>query len=189
MLRYVPEDATKFVSVRGPLRTTQANADFFVKHPNFDFDSSKMRRLVGSDIKRFSAEYGLVVAYSPRHIAHPHDLTFFDPRGHSRMLVLRDKYEKKLNEDSLWIIFTGGGVDSPIVRTMTLRRMKSALYAALLARGFERTGKAKDREIRGTVWVYFQFPPKAAEKSPERFGAFMAKMLDEQFGRPVKPAQ
>lgn len=190
MPRYVPECAIKFLGPKGPLRTTHENIDMFRRYPNFDFDTGKMKRVVSPDIRRFSADYGVSLSYSTRHVLHPHDLCYLDPRGHARMPIVREKYERQLQNDALWVIFTGGAVDKAVVRTMTQRRMKSALYSALAARGYDASGKSSERgrEVRGTIWVYVQFPAKAAASCPERFGTFMAALLDETFSTAVGPA-
>lgn len=189
MPRYVPECATKFLGHKGPLRTSNDNIDMFRRHPNFDFDTGKMKRIVSPDIRRFSAEYGVSLSFSPRHVLHPHDLCYLDPRGHARMPIVREKYERQLRDDALWVMFTGGAVEKAVVRTMTQRRMKSALYTALAARGYDASGKStkRGREIRGTIWVYVQFPAKAAGNCPERFGNFMATLLDDNFSTAIEP--
>lgn len=184
MQRYVPEEARNFVLPNGKLLTTQENIDFFKHHPTLDFDSSKLMRLADPDLKRSTHRYNTTISYSPLHIIHPHDLKYLDPRGHPRITRLQDLYERKLREEALWIITTAASPASAIVRSLTQRKLKAAVYQALEARGYK-SGYRADREIRGTVWLFVHDPIVAAAHSPDDFGEALASFLDKRLSKPT----
>jgi hypothetical protein len=182
--RFIPEEAKKFVKPDGKLYTTRETRDFFVKH-NLEPDNGAARRFTtGPAIQNMSKAYHATTAFSPRHIIHPHDLRFFDPRGHPLAAARRAKYLRKSLEEPLWIMITGAGAAS-VVRTLTQRRLKSAIYRSLEDLGF-RNGIGGQKEIRGTLWITLHDPVKASKLPPEPFGEVIAKALKSRCSQPLR---
>ncbi|KAL6880996.1 hypothetical protein J3F83DRAFT_720624 [Trichoderma novae-zelandiae] len=182
--RFIPEEAKKFFKPDGRLLTTRENRDFFTAH-NLEPDNGAARRLTtGPGLQTASKAYNATVAFSPRHIIHPHDLRFFDPHGHPLAAARRAKYLKKTLEEPLWIMLTGAGASS-VVRTLTQRRLKCAIYRSLEDLGF-RNGVGNGQEIRGTLWITIHDPVKASKLPPQPFGEVVAKALKSRCSQPLR---
>ncbi|KAM0472399.1 hypothetical protein ACHAPX_008828 [Trichoderma viride] len=183
--RFIPEEAKKFIRPSGTLHTTPETAHFFVKH-NIEPDNGAARRFTtGPAIQNATKAFNAVVAYSPRHIVHPHDLRFFDPRGHPLAAARREKYLRKSREEPLWIMVTSAGAASTVVRVMTQRRLKSAIYRCLEDLGFP-NGVGEHKEIRGTVWITLYDPVKASKLPPEPFAEAIARALRSNCAQPMR---
>ncbi|KAK1252656.1 hypothetical protein MKX08_003843 [Trichoderma sp. CBMAI-0020] len=183
--RFIPEEAKKFIRPSGSLCTTPETAAFFVKH-NIEPDNGAARRFTaGPAIQNAAKAYNAVVAFSPRHIIHPHDLRFFDPRGHPLAAARRQKYLRKTREEPLWIMVTSAGAASAVVRVLTQRRLKSAIYRCLEHLGFP-NGVGEHKEIRGTVWVTLYDPVKASKLPPEPFAEAVARALRSNCAQPMR---
>ncbi|KAL7938054.1 hypothetical protein V8C35DRAFT_139870 [Trichoderma chlorosporum] len=182
--RFIPEEAKKFVKPDGRLHTTRETRDFFLEHA-LEPDNGAARRLTtGPGLQGVSKAYNATIAFSPRHIIHPHDLRFFDPRGHPLAAARRAKYLRKSKEEPLWIMITGSGA-SAVVRTLTQRRLKSAIYRSLEAMGFG-NGVGNMKEIRGTLWITIHNPVAASKLAPEPFGEAVARALRTRCSQPWK---
>ncbi|UKZ60510.1 uncharacterized protein TrAtP1_001785 [Trichoderma atroviride] len=183
--RFIPEEAKKFIRPSGTLCTTPETAAFFVKH-NIEPDNGAARRFTaGPAIQNAAKAYNAVVAFSPRHIVHPHDLRFFDPRGHPLAAARREKYLRKAREEPLWIMVTSAGATSAVVRVLTQRRLKSAIYRCLEHLGFP-NGVGEHKEIRGTVWITLYDPVKASKLPPEPFAEAVARALRSNCAQPMR---
>ncbi|PTB70563.1 hypothetical protein BBK36DRAFT_1165087 [Trichoderma citrinoviride] len=178
------QEAKKFVKPDGRLLTNRENRDFFATY-NLEPDNGAARRLTtGPALQNASKAYNATIAFSPRHLIHPHDLRFFDPRGHPLAAARRDKYRRKTLEEPLWIMLTGAGASS-VVRTLTQRRLKCAIYRSLEDLGF-RNGVGNGKEIRGTLWITIHDPVKASKLSPWPFGEAVAKALASRCAQPLR---
>lgn len=182
--RYIPQDASKFVRANGRLVTSPENVDFFRQH-GIEPDNGAMSRFEGGPpLRAIVAKHRLSLAFSRRHVLHPYDLPVFDPRGHPLAPMKRADYVRKTREQPLWFIFTAAGAASPVVRTLTQRRLARAAHEALEAIGYALApGMAPDKEIRGTLWVVMHDPVRAATLSPPVFGAALAAALDSLCSR------
>ncbi|KAL7940424.1 hypothetical protein V8C42DRAFT_242569 [Trichoderma barbatum] len=182
--RFIPEEAKKFVKPDGRLQTTRETRDFFVTH-NLEPDNGAARRLTtGPGLQNVSKAYHATIAFSPRHIIHPHDLRFFDPRGHPLAPARRAMYLRKSLQEPLWIMITGAGAAS-VVRTLTQRRLKASIYRSLENLGFQ-NGVAKGKEIRGTLWITIHNPVAASKLAPEPFGEAVARALRSRCSQPSR---
>ncbi|KAJ4865036.1 hypothetical protein T069G_01566 [Trichoderma breve] len=182
--RYIPEEAKKFVKPDGKLQTTPETMNFLIEH-NLEPDNGAARRLTtGPGLQNVSKAYHATIAFSPRHIIHPHDLRFFDPRGHPLAAARRAKYLRKSQQEPLWIMITGAGAAS-VVRTLTQRRLKSAIYRSLEDLGF-RNGVGAGKEIRGTLWITIHNPVAASKLAPEPFGEAVARALRSRCSQPLR---
>ncbi|KAM0259239.1 hypothetical protein ACHAQJ_003444 [Trichoderma viride] len=182
--RFIPEEAKKFVKPDGKLHTTRETRDFFVEH-NLEPDNGAARRLTtGPAIQSISKAYNATTAFSPRHIIHPYDLRFFDPRGHPLAAARRAMYLRKSLEQPLWVMITSAGAAS-VVRTLTQRRLKSAIFRSLEELGF-RNSVGGNKEIRGTLWITLHDPVKASKLPPEPFGEVIAKALQSRCSQPLR---
>ncbi|KAH6607410.1 hypothetical protein Trco_003723 [Trichoderma cornu-damae] len=182
--RFIPEEAKKFVKPDGRLYTTRETRDFFVRH-GLEPDNGAARRLTtGPSIQNAAKAYHATIAFSPRHIIHPHDLRFFDPRGHPLAAARRAKYLRKSLQEPLWIMITSAGAAS-VVRILTQRRLKRAIYRGLQGLGFP-NGVGSSKEIRGTLWITIHDPVKASMLPPEPFGAVVAKALASRCSQPLR---
>ncbi|PNY18160.1 Uncharacterized protein TCAP_07598 [Tolypocladium capitatum] len=179
--RFVPEDVKRFVAADGRLMTTRENKEFLLAH-DLEPDNGRMTRFTaGPDLHRLAADFNATFAFSPRHVVHPHDLRYFEPRGHPLAAMKRAEYARKTRQQPLWIMVTSVGGPSAVVRTLTRRRLASAIHGALEAMGYRSApGSAPGKEIRGTIWVTIHDPVKAASQSAERFGTVVAAALDRQ---------
>ncbi|OAQ68574.1 hypothetical protein VFPPC_04798 [Pochonia chlamydosporia 170] len=176
--RFIPEEAKRFVGADGKLQTTQQNLDFLVEH-GLEVDNGRMIRIsAGSELSRAATNYSVTVAYSPRHIIHPFDLRYFDPRGHPMAAMVRVKYAQKTQEEPLWIMVTAAGGSPAVVRSVTQRRFTRCLHDAFRELRSEPGPKRQvARRMQGTLWITFHNPIKAARHSPERFGRVIANGL------------
>ncbi|KAL7818776.1 hypothetical protein V8C44DRAFT_319052 [Trichoderma aethiopicum] len=182
--RFIPEEAKKFVKPDGKLFTSHENRDFLTRY-NLEPDNGAARRLTtGPAIQNASKAYNATIAFSPRHIIHPHDLRFFDPRGHPLAAARRAKYLRKTLEEPLWIMLTGAGASS-VVRTLTQRRLKCAIYRSLEDLGFP-NGVGDGKEIRGTLWITIHDSVKASKLSPWPFGEAVARALTSRCAQPLR---
>ncbi|OLN96532.1 hypothetical protein CCHL11_00639 [Colletotrichum chlorophyti] len=90
------------------------------------------------------------VRYSTRHVMRTYDAPFLsDPLGERepRSVVLRHYYEEKKKTEPLWLWFYGNrGTDTPCVVSLAKRRVKRALHASLLARGYDAQGRTIERK-------------------------------------------
>ncbi|KYK59787.1 hypothetical protein DCS_00921 [Drechmeria coniospora] len=182
--RFIPEAAERFIGPKGQLLTTRENVDFIVAN-DLEPDNGTMARFTpGPEMKRIAADFGVALAFSPRHVIHPFDLRAFDPRGHPLAAMKRAQLARKIHEDSLWIIMTSAGGVSAVVRSMTQNKLVKELHLALEAMGYRSgTGRGPTKEIRGTFWVTIFDPVKAAGQSAERFGKTVAAALDQECSR------
>ncbi|KAL7963215.1 hypothetical protein V8C34DRAFT_267524 [Trichoderma compactum] len=182
--RFIPEEAKKFVKPDGKLQTTRGTRDLFLEH-NLEPDNGAARRLTtGPGLQNVSKAYHATIAFSPRHIIHPHDLRFFDPRGHPLAAARRAKYLRKSQQEPLWIMITAAGAAS-VVRTLTQRRLKSAIYRSLENLGFQ-NGVGVQKEIRGTLWITIHDPVVASKLAPEPFGEAVARALKSRCSQPLR---
>lgn len=182
--RFIPEDVKRFVKADGKLLTTRENKEFLLEN-DLEPDNGRMTRFAaGPELHRLAADFNATFAFSPRHILHPHDLRYFEPRGHPLAAMKRAEYARRTREQPLWIMVTSVGGASAVVRTLTRRRLARAIHAALEAMGYRSApGSGPGREIRGTIWVTVHDPVKAARQSAERFGKVVAAALDRQCGQ------
>lgn len=176
--RFIPEDVKRFVKPDGKLLTTRENRDFLLEH-GLEHDNGQMIRLsAGSELSRLGSEFNATFAYSPRHIIHPYDLRFFEPRGHPLAPMQRAKYTQKTEQEPMWVIITSGGGVSAVVRTLTQRRLTRSIFEALGELGYRSVSHdGIASKARGTLWITLHNPAKAASHSPERFGRVVAKAL------------
>ncbi|UNI24358.1 hypothetical protein JDV02_010110 [Purpureocillium takamizusanense] len=183
--RYVPEKVKSFVMNDGKLLTTRENWIFFLKH-DIEPDNGRMSQFfAGPDLQKVRKDFNVSLAFSPKHILHPHDLQWFDPRGHPLVAMKKADYARKASEQPLWIMVTTFGAGPAVVRNLTQRRLTRAVHTALEAMGYQSaTGLSPTKEIRGTFWAIMHDPVKAAKHSAERFGEVVAAALDKECSRP-----
>ena len=179
--RYVPEDVSRFVK-SGKLLTTRENCDFLVRY-GIEPDTGRMERFTtgaGPELARLAAQFNATFAYSPRHVLHPHDLRYFEPRGHPLAAMKRSEYARKVNDEPLWIMLTSVGGTAAVVRTLTQRKLTRAIHIALQHRGYRSNPQGPQGQaesVRGTLWVTLHNSLRAATKSPEHFGTVLAEAL------------
>lgn len=176
--RFIPEEVKNFVKADGKLLTTPQNRDFLLKH-GLEPDNGRMIRFNGgSELSRAASDFSATLAYSPRHIIHPFDLRYFDPRGHPLAPMKRAKYAQKTWQEPMWIMITSVGSMSAVVRTLTRRRLTRHVYEALHTLGYRPGSQDGVASIVwGTLWITIHDPVKAATQSPERFGCLVADAL------------
>ncbi|KAJ6444107.1 3-isopropylmalate dehydrogenase [Purpureocillium lavendulum] len=180
--RFVPEDVKRFVKADGKLLTTRENKEFLLNY-DIEPDNGRMTRFAaGPDLGKLASDYNVTFAFSPKHVVHPHDLRYFEPRGHPLAAMKRAEYARNTREKPLWIMVTSAGGASAVVRTLTQRRLARAIHKALEAMGY-RSGLSPTKEIRGTFWATIHNPIKAATHSAERFGKAVAAALDKNCSR------
>ncbi|KHN98768.1 uncharacterized protein MAM_03230 [Metarhizium album ARSEF 1941] len=176
--RFVPDEVKKFVKPDGKLLTTPQNRDFLLQH-GLEPDNGRMTLLHGGpELSRAASDFSAMLAYSPRHIIHPFDLRYFEPRGHPLAPMKRAKYAHKTRHEPMWIMVSCAGNASAVVRTLTRRRLTRCIYEALHGLGYRagsRNGEVS--KVWGTLWVVVHDPVKAATQSPERFGRVVADAL------------
>lgn len=80
---------------------------------------------------------------------------------------------------------TSAGAASTVVRVMTQRRLKSAIYRYLEDLGFP-NGVGEHKEIRGTVWITLYDPVKASKLPPEPFAEAIARALRSNCAQPMR---
>jgi len=182
--RFVPEDVKRFVKADGKLLTTRENKEFLLNY-DIEPDNGRMTRfLAGPDLHRIASDFNVTFAFSPNHVVHPHDLRYFEPRGHPLAAMKRAEYARKTREQPLWVMVTSAGGASAVVRTLTQRRLARAVHTALEAVGYQSApGLSPTKEIRGTFWATVHNPIKAATQSAERFGKIVAAALDKECSR------
>ncbi|OAA60159.1 hypothetical protein ISF_06169 [Cordyceps fumosorosea ARSEF 2679] len=183
--RILSPDVAKFIRSRdGHLTTTPETARFLRAHPTIDHDHGTMARLeaaahtpadAAAAIRRLSQQYGVRLAWSPRHVIHPHRLRFLDPRGHP--LAAR-----------VWAFATATGGVSAVVWQLTKRELLRAVFRRLAARGYDEHGGRADGggEIRGTLWLTLWRPQHARRLPVDEFGEVVADVLDRHYA--VRPA-
>ncbi|EQK98993.1 hypothetical protein OCS_05292 [Ophiocordyceps sinensis CO18] len=183
--RYVAENARKFVKPHGTLLTTRENVRFLVEH-DIEPDNARMSPFMSQpEMRKISAEYRVRIAFSPRHVLHPFDMHYFDPKGHPLADMTRTRYARKKLEEPLWIMFTmrAAGV-SAVVRVLTQRRLAGALHEALEGLGYSLApGLGARKEIRGTLWISVLEPTATAAKPAKWFGKEVAAALDRECSR------
>jgi hypothetical protein len=172
------------VKADGKLMTTAQNRDFFLEH-DLEPDNGRMVRFsAGSELSRAASDFSAALAYSPRHIIHPFDLRFFEPRGHPLAPMKRAQYARKTQQEPVWIIITCLGGVSAVVRTLTRRRLMKCVYQALQELGYQSASpKGGASKVRGTLWITVHDPIKAARQSSERFGRLIADALVKHCAR------
>lgn len=159
--RFVPEDVKRFVKADGKLLTTRENKEFLLNY-DIEPDNGRMTRfLAGPDLHRIASDFNVTFAFSPNHVVHPHDLRYFEPRGHPLAAMKRAEYARKTREQPLWVMVTSAGGASAVVRTLTQRRLARAVHTALEAVGYQSApGLSPTKEIRGTFWATVHNPIK-----------------------------
>ncbi|EGX90124.1 hypothetical protein CCM_06543 [Cordyceps militaris CM01] len=181
--RMLSADVAKFMRPRdGHLTTTPASAGFFRAHPTVEHDHGTMVRLDDDAIRQLDRAYGVRLAWSPRHVVHPHRLRFFDPRGHPLAPKLRSDLARKTRETALWAFATATGGVSAVVWQLTKRELLRAVFRGLAARGYDEHGrKADGTELHGTLWLTLWQPQHARRLPPDRFGEVVAETLDRHY--------
>lgn len=178
-------DVAKFMrSSDGHLTTTPENARFFRANPTVDHDHGIMTRLEATDaVRRLAKAYRVRLAWSPRHVIHPHRLRFLDPRGHPLAPKIRSDCARKDREDALWAFATAMGGDSAVVWQLTKRELLRAVFRSLTALGYDEHGRKKKdgTELRGTLWLTVLQAQHARRLPVERFGDVVADTLDKHY--------
>lgn len=182
--RFIPEDVKRFVRPDGKLLTNRENRDFLLEH-DLEPDNGRMMRFsAGPELARLERDFSATFAYSHKHVIHPYDLRFFEPRGHPISPMKRTEYARKKQDQAMWIFVTSVGGASAVVRTLTQRRLTRSLYQALDELGYRPTpGSDEGEKIRGTLWITLHNPTKAAGQPPERFGRVIADALAKHCSR------
>ncbi|KAM4064890.1 hypothetical protein HRG_004756 [Hirsutella rhossiliensis] len=183
--RYVAEDARKFVKTSGTLLTTRENVRFLLEN-DIEPDNARMRPFTSQpEMRKISAEYRAKIAFSSRHVLHPFDMKYFDPKGHPLAAMTRSRYARRKLDEPLWIMFTTRAAGaSAVVRGLTQRRLAGALHGALEELGYTLApGLGARKEIRGTLWISLLDPIATAAKPAQRFGKEVAAALDRECSR------
>lgn len=181
--RFIPHETQKFYKQSGQLLTTDENVDFFQRYPNLEPDNGKLVPLKGGpELRDVTARYGIRVAFSPRHILHPHHLVYFDPRGHPLTPSIRAKYARKTTEEPLWAVSVGFMTGSAVVSMLPRRTIKGSVFRRLEELGYK-NGVAEGKEIRGTLWLMLLDPLKTVQYEADGFGRVVADVLDQRYSR------
>lgn len=182
--RMLSTDVAKFMrSQDGHLATTPDNARFFRANPTVDHDHGIMTRLEATDaVRKLAKEYRVRLAWSPRHIIHPHRLRYLDPRGHPLAPKLRSDYARKTREDALWAFATAIGGDSAVVWQLTKRELLRAVFRSLAALGYDEHGRKQDgTELHGTLWLTVSQAQHSRRLPVDKFGEVVADTLDKHY--------
>ncbi|KAM3502802.1 hypothetical protein MY11210_008952 [Beauveria gryllotalpidicola] len=182
--RVLSADVAKFMSPRnGHLTTTPAFARFFRENPAVEHDHGVMARLDATEeVRRLDKAYGARLAWSPRHVVHPHRLRFLDPHGHPLAPKIRSDHAKKTREHALWAFATSVGGVSAVVWQLTKRELLRAVFCSLAARGYDKYGRKEDgTELHGTLWLTVWRPQHARRASAKAFGEVVADTLDKHY--------
>ena len=108
--------------------TTPENVAFFLEH-DIEPDNGRMARFTpDAELVRIASDHGINFYFSDKHIVHPHDLRFFEPKGHPMAAMKRAKYARKKREQSLWVMVTGRGGAAAVVRSLTLRPFAKEIH-------------------------------------------------------------
>ncbi|KAG6019103.1 hypothetical protein E4U41_003405 [Claviceps citrina] len=179
--RLLSEEIRRFVKPDGRLLTNQVTRDFLVEH-DIEPDHGRMTWLsAGPELSRVGSDFTARLAYSPKHVLHPHDLRFFDPRGCPVAAKKRADYARKKQEKPLWIFTTSLAGVSAVVRHRTQQKLTRSVYEALGELGHPTTvttpGDRARVEVWGTLWITLLDPLRAAGHCPERFGRVVADAL------------
>ncbi|XWW94258.1 hypothetical protein V2A60_002201 [Cordyceps javanica] len=188
--RMLSVDVAKFVRNRdGHLTTTPENARFFREHPTVDHDHGTMIRLDATDaVRRLAQAYGVRLAWSPRHVIHPHRLRYLDPHGHPLAPKLRSDCARKTREKALWAFATSTAGVSAVVWQLTKRELLRSVFRSLATRGYDEHGRKADRtELHGTLWLTVWEPQHARRLSVDNFGEVVADTLDKHYA--TRPEQ
>ncbi|OAA42744.1 hypothetical protein NOR_04875 [Metarhizium rileyi] len=174
--RFIPDEVKQFVKTNGKLLTTPENRDFILEN-KLEPDNGRMICFSGGlELSRAASACNATIGYSPRHVIHPFDLRYFDPRGHPLAPMKRAQYVQKTREKPMWIFVTCVGSFSAVVRTSTGRRLTKCIYEELHRFGYpSHDGVAS--KIRGTLWITIHDAVKAATYTPERFALLVARAL------------
>ena len=182
--RMLSVDVAKFMRPSdGHLTTTPENARFFRANPTVDHDHGIMTRLDATDaVRRLAKTYRVRLAWSPRHVIHPHRLRFLDPRGHPLAPKIRSDCARKAREDALWAFATAVGGDSAVVWQLTKRELLRAVFRSLTALGYDEHGRKQDgTELCGTLWLTVSQAQHARRLPVEAFGEVVADTLDKHY--------
>ncbi|PMB64293.1 hypothetical protein BM221_009679 [Beauveria bassiana] len=182
--RVLSADVAKFMNPRnGHLTTTPAFVRFFRENPTVEHDHGVMARFDASaQVRRLDKAYGARLAWSPRHVLHPHRLRFLDPHGHPLAPKIRSDHAKKTREQALWAFATSVGGVSAVVWQLTKRELLRAVFCSLAARGYDKHGRKEDgTELHGTLWLTVWRPQHARRASAEAFGEVVADTLDKHY--------
>ncbi|KAM3507331.1 hypothetical protein MY10362_001857 [Beauveria mimosiformis] len=182
--RVLSPDIAKFMNPRnGHLTTTPAFARFFRENPTVEHDHGVMARLdATAEVRRLDKAYGVRLAWSPRHVLHPHRLRFLDPHGHPLAPKIRSDHAKKTREHALWAFATSIGGVSAVVWQLTKRELLRAVFGSLAARGYDKYGRKEDgTELHGTLWLTVWRPQHARRASAKAFGEVVADTLDKHY--------
>lgn len=176
----ITDDCKQFLRPDGRLSTTQENMDFLAKY-DLEHDTSKFIYLKkNSEMKTIASEFGVTLMFCPRHLIQPHHLKYFDPRGHPLAGVQRARLASMAETQPLWLMTNCVGGPKATVRITATRRLRSSLYTALQAKGYDKFGKGADRELKGTLLISLQNPAKAVLQQMDRFGPALVRQLEEQ---------
>ncbi|KAG9258676.1 uncharacterized protein F5Z01DRAFT_643882 [Emericellopsis atlantica] len=179
--RLRPSDADNFYNDRtGDLMTTPENKAWFEKYPSIHHDNGIASPLrMNNEEKGVMIDYRVTLRFTPKHLIHPYQLGFLDPKGHPKALAQRLRYAEKTLKEPLWIVCTGYGQVIPVVKSMAKRRVHAAICAALQRRGYDAHGKKADgKHIRGTLWLTLKEPLRTVDRrNLDEFGERAVDML------------
>lgn len=172
---YVPHTPTSsHISSSGELRTTP-EVWSFLQETGIEYDNSKAERLdLGPDTGKIKALFGCQIQYGTQYIMNPYDLHHLRPGGTAMLPMVMSKYRQKLEEQPLWV-FTSAHGEHAVVKSLTVKRLSGAVWAAARDLGFSMDGP------RGTVLIKIYDPLKVDRAPAHIFGEAVAKAVQRRW--------
>lgn len=151
----------------------------FIARYGIEWDSGKMWYC-----NHFVAgQMGVSPRFCDRHVLPPKDQKYMNPAGHPMRQPWLDKMAHRVLTEPLWVQTSVTQDVSAVVRIKTARWLKSRLYAALEARGYDKYGRAVEgsgrKDLKGTFWLHIAEPLKVWNHlGREEFGPAMVRHLE-----------
>lgn len=175
---YIPEEAKSFMRPDGLLYTTATNRDFLARY-NLEWDSGKMFFMGGP----LFAKMGILLRFTYGHMVSMYDLKYLNPAGHPMQEPWMATTAHMAQTQPLWCWATVANEAWAVVRHTAGRGLRSRLYKALEAGGYDMYGKAKGsrkHDLKGTLWMHIGDPTAAVSSmDKDDFGPALVQELEK----------
>ncbi|CAM1502135.1 Fc.00g041190.m01.CDS01 [Cosmosporella sp. VM-42] len=178
----IPQQARRFIHGKDNLLKTTPDTWAFLQETGIEYDNSKASTLYlgREDAARISNDFTTRVMFTSRHIMHPHDLEYLDPREHPLTETMKAKYRKMIKDEPLWVIMTSANAQPGLIKSIGHRRLKAAFWTAMNELGYERFPEPGAPCISGTLLVTIRDTAKAANSPAQIFGKAVAEALHRE---------
>lgn len=191
---FIQDDAKPFIRPNGCLYTSTQVKDFLTLC-DLDWDTSKMWYIDRSPDSSLFTRLGVSPRFTGRHMVAGKDLKFLNPAGHPLQDAWMATAAHEARTRPLWVWATVPGDAKAVVRQSATRGLKSLLWSALEASGYDMHGRAAQgsgkRDLKGTLWMHVVDPLKVFGEGRDRFGIAMVQELERQTAqngqRPQQP--